>query len=72
MTEAQTLPQAPITPNAVLNLDPAGLYDRDSLKRIASESTLIRWERNGKLKSVALGRRRFYLGSDLLAALQTK
>lgn len=71
MTEAQTLLQAPITPNAVLNLDPAGLYDRPSLRRIASEATLIRWERAGKLKSIALGRRRFYLGSDLLAAMQS-
>ena len=71
MTEAQSLPQAPITPHAVLNLDPAGLYDRDSLKRVASETTLIRWERKGKLKSIALGRKRFYLGSDLLTALQS-
>lgn len=71
MTEAQTATQAPITPTAVLNIDPAGLYDRISLRLVASETTLIRWERAGKLKSIALGRRRFYLGSDLLAAMQS-
>ena len=62
--------QPEVTPQAALTLNPNDLYDRVSLRRIASETTLIRWERRGKLKSVALGRRRFYLGSDLLTALQ--
>jgi hypothetical protein len=66
-----TQTESPVTPQAALTLNANDLYDRDSLKRIASEATLIRWERSGKLKSIALGRKRFYLGSDLLAAMQS-
>jgi predicted site-specific integrase-resolvase len=61
-----------VTPQAALTLNPNDLYDRNSLRNIASETTLIRWEKAGKIKSIALGRKRFYLGSDLLSALQSK
>jgi hypothetical protein len=69
--QIMTQTESPVTPQAALTLNANDLYDRSSLRRVASEATLIRWERSGKLKSVALGRRRFYLGSDLLAALQS-
>jgi len=60
----EVLVKQPIIENAV--------YDRNEASMVTgfSLSTLIRAEEAGKLKRRYNGRRRFYLGSDLLRWLQ--
>lgn len=59
----QTFSKQPILENAI--------YDREEAANVTgfSLSTLIRAEEKQKLRSRYIGRRRFYLGRDLLAWL---
>lgn len=52
-------------------IQPNAIYDREEAVSVTgfSLSTLIRAEEKGKLKGRYQGRRRYYLGKDLLAYL---
>lgn len=61
-----------LVPTAKLPIIENAVYERDEAIALTgfSLSTLIRAEKSGELKGRYKGRRRYYLGSDLLAWLQ--